>query len=84
MIAAMRVLRLTILPPAGAMGVLALLVPDSAAVSYPLQVFIGITVITAVSGMIVHIKEKYIRSASGSDSKENTLLQMLIYAVELL
>ena len=58
MIAAMRVLRIYF-PPAGAMGVLALLVPGSAAASYPLQVFIGITAITAVSGMIVHIKEKY-------------------------
>lgn len=56
MIAAMKILKLYF-PPAGAMGVLALLIPDSAVISYPLQVFTGITVIAGVSGIIVYVKK---------------------------
>lgn len=46
-------------PPAGAMAVLALLIPDASVASYPLQVFVGITSITFISWIIVCAKQRF-------------------------
>lgn len=46
-------------PPAGAMAVLALLIPDGSVASYPVQVFLGITAAAVVSWIIIYAKQRF-------------------------